>query len=281
MLKTRILTALALLGFLIPTLFRAPQWAWVLVGTVIVTAAAWEWGGLLQAGSLKRNGFAALTALLCLGLAWIDPAAAGFHADGATPYAILHGGTINRPLYGLGVFFWCGMMPLWLRHKWVLGDTVLGWSMGWVVLIPAWLALVHLRAVDVPLLLAVLAIAWVADVAAYFAGKRWGRHKLAPSISPGKTWEGAAGALVGILVFGGILSMTTVYPLPVIPTVLALCLLTAVSIMGDLFESLIKRQAGLKDSSQLLPGHGGVLDRVDSLTSTLPLSAALLLLFFP
>lgn len=281
MLKTRILTALALLAVLLPTLFRAPHWLWVVAGTVIVTAAAWEWGGLLKASATKQKGFAALTALLCLILAILDPAGVGFHAEGATQYAVLHAGSINRPLYGLGVFFWCGVIPMWLRHKWALGDTLLGWSIGWVVLIPSWLALVHLRAVDVPLLLAVLAIAWVADVAAYFSGKRWGRHKLAPTISPGKTWEGAAGALVGILVFGGILSMTTVYPLPVIPTVLALCLLTAVSIMGDLFESLIKRQAGLKDSSQLLPGHGGVLDRVDSLTSTLPLSAALLLLFFP
>jgi len=118
-----------------------------------------------------------------------------------------------------------------------------------------------------------MALVWIADIAAYFTGRAFGRRKLAPQISPGKTWEGAYGATVGVLVYGlamyGLFAPSNgVSPLLLVPVLL---LLTAVSIIGDLFESLLKRQAGIKDSSQLLPGHGGILDRIDSLTSTLPL----------
>jgi phosphatidate cytidylyltransferase len=129
-------------------------------------------------------------------------------------------------------------------------------------------------------MLAAMALVWVADVSAYFAGRTFGRHKLAPTISPGKTWEGVAGAVVGVLIYGGIVFTFTPLagslPLATPLLVLLLMLLTAVSVMGDLFESLLKRQAGIKDSSNLLPGHGGVLDRIDALTSTLPLAALIL-----
>ena len=117
---------------------------------------------------------------------------------------------------------------------------------------------------------------WVADIAAYFSGRRFGRHKLAPAISPGKTWEGAVGAGVGVLAFGYAVALHGGLALPLqagwpglAPLLVAY---TALSIIGDLFESLLKRQAGLKDSGTLLPGHGGILDRIDSLTSTLPLA---------
>jgi len=123
--------------------------------------------------------------------------------------------------------------------------------------------------------LAIMAVVWLADIGAYFSGRRFGKHKLAPAISPGKTWEGAIGGGVLVLAYGLLLSSR-------LPAALAgnlllllpvLLLLTAISIVGDLFESLLKRQAGLKDSSNVLPGHGGVLDRIDSLTSTMPLVA--------
>ena len=120
-----------------------------------------------------------------------------------------------------------------------------------------------------------MAVVWVADIAAYFTGRAFGRRKLAPSISPGKTWEGAAGAAVAVLAFGfGVLAMRGA-ELQGGVAVIAVVLLawTAVSIVGDLFESLLKRQAGLKDSGNILPGHGGILDRIDSLTSTLPMVA--------
>ena len=140
--------------------------------------------------------------------------------------------------------------------------------------------LVALHAVDTWLMLAAMALVWVADIAAYFSGRAFGRHKLAPAISPGKTWEGVAGAVVGVLAYGGIVfsfsPLAGRLPLSIPVIVLMLVLLTAVSVMGDLFESLLKRQAGIKDSSQLLPGHGGVLDRIDALTSTLPLAALIL-----
>jgi phosphatidate cytidylyltransferase len=140
--------------------------------------------------------------------------------------------------------------------------------------------MVALHAVDTWLMLAAMALVWVADITAYFAGRAYGRHKLAPTISPGKTWEGVAGAVVGVLVYGGIVFSFTPLagrlPLSIPVIVLMLVLLTAVSVMGDLFESLLKRQAGIKDSSNLLPGHGGVLDRIDALTSTLPLAALIL-----
>lgn len=145
-----------------------------------------------------------------------------------------------------------------------------------MVLLPAWLAIVQFRALGVLTLLAVLSIAWVADIAAYFSGRAFGKHKLAPSVSPGKTWEGVAGAVVGVLILG-----FAVGPLAGVNTVFwaaILVLLTAVSVLGDLFESLLKRLAGIKDSSQLLPGHGGILDRIDSLTAILPVSACFLLL---
>jgi phosphatidate cytidylyltransferase len=128
-------------------------------------------------------------------------------------------------------------------------------------------------------LLLVFGIAWVADIAAYFAGRRFGRHKLAPTISPGKTWEGVAGAVLGVTLYAGLLHGLGAPLFGHLPPVVLLpivWLLTAVSILGDLLESLFKRQAGLKDSSQLLPGHGGVLDRIDSLLALVPVASALL-----
>jgi phosphatidate cytidylyltransferase len=281
MLKQRLMTAIGLLLILIPALFRAPQWLWISIAILIVCVAAWEWGRLLNATLVAQKVFALVLAASCVAVTIIDPESVGMMGAKGDSYAMLHGGFLNTPVYAIATIFWCIAVPIWLRQKWKIQASVVGWGVGLVVLLPAWMALVHLRAVDVPLILAVLSVAWVADIAAYFAGRRFGRHKLAPTISPGKTWEGAAGALLGILVFGGILTSTMVYSLPGFQLFVALCLITAISIIGDLFESLLKRQAGLKDSSNILPGHGGVLDRIDSLTSTLPLSAVLLLWFFP
>jgi phosphatidate cytidylyltransferase len=150
---------------------------------------------------------------------------------------------------------------------------------GWVVLLPTALAMLDLRA-EAPQpwwLLGVMAMVWVADIAAYFSGRKFGKNKLAPSISPGKTWEGVAGAMLGVLVYVilvmNISGMTQRYSLVVFAMAGV-----ALSVMGDLFESAIKRQAGVKDSGTLLPGHGGLLDRIDALTSTLPIAALLLLL---
>jgi phosphatidate cytidylyltransferase len=148
---------------------------------------------------------------------------------------------------------------------------------GMAVLVPAGLAIVALAPAQV---LAVLCLTWVADTAAYFTGRRFGRHKLAPSISPGKTWEGAAGALLGVLAYA-IICVALLPSLNAIkgglwsPYLGAAFLLCVASIVGDLFESAAKRQASVKDSGTLLPGHGGILDRIDSATSTLPIAALL------
>jgi phosphatidate cytidylyltransferase len=150
---------------------------------------------------------------------------------------------------------------------------------GIIVLVPSTLVFIALKIFSGPWsLLMVCALVWVADIAAYFSGRTFGGKKLAPSISPGKTWAGAIGAVVGVLVYGNTILFVMVYGKNAeieIQNMLFLQLiligLAAVSIVGDLFESLLKRQADVKDSSNLLPGHGGILDRVDSLTSTLAL----------
>jgi phosphatidate cytidylyltransferase len=188
----------------------------------------------------------------------------------------------NLALYGMAFFFWTLLVPLWLHNQWRARQWPIMALIGWVVLIPTWLALVELRTFGPELLLGLLAVVWVADTAAYFAGRKFGRRKLAPSISPGKTWEGVAGAFLGVTLYGLAWNMwdgsAVLFSSGLWWGVLLLWLLTLFSILGDLFESWMKRVAGLKDSGRLLPGHGGVLDRIDALTAALPLAAFGLLL---
>lgn len=272
MLKTRVITALVLVGVLLPSLFWLPQSAWALLTAAVIGVAAWEWGALLgwQQGARRLLGVA--TALICVGLAQVDPAALGIGTFApAAPWVVA--------LYTLSVVFWIFLIPLWLNRQWRL-SSLAGLLVGAVVLLPTWLALVQLRAVHPGALLAVMALVWMADIAAYFAGRKFGRNKLAPSISPGKTQEGALGAFVGVMIYGLVIGhFLLAGKVPLTAWMLALVLATAVSIIGDLFESLLKRKAGIKDSSNILPGHGGVLDRIDSLTSTLPLAVLAWLAF--
>jgi phosphatidate cytidylyltransferase len=184
---------------------------------------------------------------------------------------------MERAVYGASCVFWVVLVPAWLARGWrVRGPLALA-AAGWIALVPTWLALARLQA-DPAQLLQLLGIVWLADTAAYAAGRAWGRHKLAPRVSPGKTWEGVAGAAVAVAVYYGVLSAME----PARPWasgwagMLIFAGVTAMSIVGDLFESLMKRQAGVKDSGALLPGHGGVLDRIDGLLAALPLAALLL-----
>jgi phosphatidate cytidylyltransferase len=206
--------------------------------------------------------------MLCAAAVLLDPAA----IDGAlSPWVMVS--------YGIAALFWCAAIPLWLRAKWKLPPGLPGLLVGLVVLFPTWLALVQLRVTGPGVLLAIMATVWMADIAAYFSGKTFGKHKLAPTISPGKTWEGAIGAGIGVVLYGFALRLGFSFEPVGLPLwVLGLLAVTAISIMGDLYESMLKRQAGIKDSSNVLPGHGGVLDRIDSLTSTLPVVALLWLL---
>ena len=261
MLKTRVITALFLAAGLLAVLFLLPAGAAVAAFAAIVALAAWEWAGLLRISAHRRWLYAALTMVPCAVLYLLD-----------LPERLL------ASLCWLSLIFWLLLVPFWLWRRWLLGSDSVGLLVGWVLLLPSWAALVMLHRRNALLLLAAMSLVWVADIAAYFAGRTWGRHKLAPAISPGKTWEGAAGALLAVLAYGlglavatGRLSPAEFSQLALVSAALALA--TGVSILGDLFESMAKRQAGIKDSSQLLPGHGGVLDRIDSLTSTLPLLA--------
>lgn len=276
MLKTRVITALALMALLLPSIFWLPQAYWALLIAAFIGVAGWEWGALLGWQKTGRLLLGVSTAAICAALSFSYPAAIGSNIGAAEflpaqPWVFL--------FYGLSTAFWLLLIPFWLQGKWALRG-VSGLLVGAVVLLPTWLAMVQLRAIGPGVLLAVFAVVWMADIAAYFAGRRFGKRKLAPSISPGKTWEGAYGATFGVLIYGLLIGHFFLGDRVALPLwVVVLLLVTAVSIIGDLFESLLKRKAGIKDSSNVLPGHGGVLDRIDSLTSTLPVVAAIWLLF--
>jgi phosphatidate cytidylyltransferase len=267
MLRTRVVTALLLLAGFLAALFLLPFSGWLVMAGLVAALGGWEWGGLMR---LKRAG-RAVYAAASMGLS-VLPGWLAFDVDtGQVRMAPL-----LMVLFGLAGLFWLFIVPFWLKAKWKAETFLPKLLAGWIVLVPACLALVQLRAVHPLLLLACMAAVWVADIAAYFSGRNFGRHKLAPEISPGKTWEGAIGAFAGVMIFGMAAAwMAGVFsgkPSGFLVLAVLLPVLTAVSILGDLFESLLKRQAGVKDSGSILPGHGGVLDRIDSLTSTLPLA---------
>ncbi len=270
MLKTRVVTAVVLLVAFLAGVFFLPALGWLLFATLVAAVAAWEWGALMALAGGLRVALGAGLALICLGLAALAPEALGLEPGFADA-----GWRLGRWFYIPAAAFWLFVAPCWLRRRWSLPKSWSGVAVGLLLILPTWLALVQLRQAGAPALIAIMAIVWIADIAAYFSGRALGRHKLAPAISPGKTWEGAAGGALAVIVYGFALAAS-------LPAVLAgnlplllvvLIVLTAISVIGDLFESLLKRQAGLKDSSSVLPGHGGVLDRIDSLTSTLPLVA--------
>ncbi len=266
MLRTRILTALALLALLLPTVFAAPRWLFAVVFGAFCAAGMWEWARLAGVRGAAAVGCAVVWALL-----------AALLSAGAAPDAVF-GAALVAWLLLLAASLPRAALPAPLARPAVLV------ALGALVLLAGWLALLRARAAGPMLLLSVLALAWVADVAAYFGGRAIGGAKLAPRISPGKTRAGAYSAAAAVLLYGAVCARWLPDTLParlardwgVIGMVVALLALGALSICGDLFESLLKRHAGVKDSSALLPGHGGVLDRVDALLPLMP--AAMLLL---
>ena len=272
MLRTRIITATFLLAVFLLALFTLPPVGWVIFATLVSAIAAWEWGGLMRFNALTRLFIAAALVLICSVIGFWQPNALGIlpgFADSAW--------NLGRWFYLPAATFWLILAPLWMKFRWQLPKSVVGLLVGVLLIFPTWLALIQLRQAGSLVLLAILAMIWLADVAAYFSGRTFGKHKLAPNISPGKTWEGVFGGGGAVLLFGTFLLPLLPNFLPGTVTVsyallpLLLIFLTAISVIGDLFESLLKRQAGLKDSSNVLPGHGGVLDRIDSQLSTLPL----------
>jgi phosphatidate cytidylyltransferase len=260
MLKTRLITSLILfLSIGAAFVYLTPLY-WGLLVLVITSIGAWEWAGMSNFNKTFSVFYSGL--ILILGLLLF------FYAPQVMQAVILWGVLA-------ATIFWLIIVPFLLAFTPRIRNHFLMAFLGLITIIPFGLALIALREIN-PLLLVVFVISvWIADSAAYFTGKRFGKRKLAPSISPGKTWEGVLGALIAITIYAVLLSYLTHQSYWF---VLLFWGVLVLSVMGDLFESLIKRQAGVKDSSSLLPGHGGVLDRIDGLTSSLPLVMFLLTL---
>lgn len=258
MLKTRIITAAGLLTGLLSIVFFASTQVWALLTLGIVLLGVSEWSNLIRLSKLQMYCHVAVA--FCVGLFIIFVTKTSF-----APYQ----NQVILTLLGIASFFWIVIAPVWLITRRTFGYRFMMGTLGLLLILATWVGLVGLHAISPWLLLGVMATVSIADSAAYFAGKRFGRHKLAPEISPGKTWEGVAGAVIAVTVYGAVLCYYRQYSPWLI---VCLWLLVVLSIMGDLLESLLKRQAGLKDSGQLLPGHGGVLDRIDGFIPTLPIT---------
>lgn len=278
MLKQRVITAVILLAILLPALFASNTLPFNLFVLALLTAGAWEWGRLNHLSSRGAVATAAVTLLLGLAtwqLGWVQQSHAVLWLLAGSAWIL---GSVA--LIKTGVSGWA-RIPLVVRW---LGGVLALWTAG--------LAMVQARQIGVNFLLSVLLLVWVADIFAYFFGRAFGlrftKVKLAPAISPGKSWEGAWGGALGVLVlaFGWVwadaslqASVLSIYSRLFQQgwwlLLVAALLMAAMSVVGDLVESLIKRSAGVKDSSQLLPGHGGVLDRIDALLPTLPLAMML------
>ena len=236
-----------MIAALLVALFFLPKPWFAAVGALIAATAGFEWARLCR---------------LAGAAAWVYAAAMAF------AFVVLYNTEPRQPAFLLATVFWIVVAPLWLWR----GVQTRGLAVtGFMVILPAALAFVVLEPLEVLLL---LGLVWIADSAAYFVGRAWGRRKLAPEISPGKSWEGAIGGTAGALVYA-IICGTFIEGLFWVPYLLAAALLAVLSIVGDLFESAVKRQAAVKDSGTLLPGHGGVLDRIDSATAALPAAALL------
>lgn len=270
MLKQRVITAIILVVFFLLALFKLPALGWSILVAAMVWQGANEWARLSCMAAGMAIVYSIATLLVLLAMLWLD--AAHIPEAGISPHLFW---------YCASAVLWLLVVPLWMKGSWRVQNPWLMGLVGWAVLLPTGLAMIDLRGVGPWLLLGVMATVWMADIAAYFSGRKFGKHKLAPTISPGKTWEGVSGALLAVSIY--VLAVGWSYDLfkstlLLIGVLILSCCWVALSVIGDLFESAIKRQAGVKDSGTLLPGHGGLLDRIDALTSTLPFAAIALLL---
>jgi phosphatidate cytidylyltransferase len=268
MLKTRILTAALLVPLTLAAMFLLEPSGWAALTLVVIAFAAAEWANL--AGYPQRVGVPFAAGTVVIGIALLLTAGSGPTLQGV-PLGLCVAATL----------FWIFVATAWLKAGWRVESKLALGLLGWLVLIATWVAVAQLQARSPWLLLALMAVVWIADTAAYFAGRAFGRRKLAPAVSPGKTWEGVWGALVATGIYALILlrfapeagSTAAISVVAIAAWVAAILGLTGLSIVGDLFESLLKRQRGVKDSGRLLPGHGGVLDRIDALIAAMPAAA--------
>lgn len=284
MLKQRVLTAIVLVVLLTTVTTQLDGFWFAAFLALVLLAAGYEWTGFIGLASTgARLGYLVSLLIFLLGL---------FLVLGIRPDAAALDTTRVNVVLLLGCLFW--MLALDMLRSYPQGSSQ--WNdpsrialMGLLVLLPTWVGLVQLKFLDPSgrLILVVIALISVADISAFFSGRRWGNRKLAPALSPKKTWAGFWGAMVGsvslCLVFVWI-THRYFYPLTllqVVVLVLASIPLIIISIAGDLFESMLKRNRNLKDSGRLLPGHGGILDRIDSLSAAVPLFVLVLALLFP
>lgn len=263
MLKSRVLTALVLLPLVLWMVFADVSWLFGTGVGLVVLIAAWEWSGLIELKHRwSRWNFLALIAV----------SISFFYAG--TP------GVWLTPILGVGIAWWLVALFLLARAAGGKRLRLVGWRgvlVGWLVLVPAWCALywLHLLPGGAWFVMLLFLLVWSADIGAYFTGRRFGRRKLAPAISPGKTLEGVAGgATLALLLLLCVPLVSGWPPLPLTGLFSLAVTVILVSVAGDLFESLLKRGQGVKDSGSLLPGHGGMLDRVDSLTAAAPVFCA-------
>ena len=266
MLRLRILSACALGALLLSILLLLPPIGWTLFVIIVIAVAAWEWAGFAKHAMPGRLVYLMVVVSLTIAmLAWT-----GVFQETAIRER-------SSAIFWIAALFWILGVPYWIVRMPMHPPGWLVLAIGLVVLLSTALAIIDLRAVGVGVLLAIMAIVWVSDVAAYFVGRAIGKHKLAPRVSPGKTIEGAIGALIGVAVY----TIAATLAFDLIPATIAAVLVAAIGlacfgIFGDLFESALKRQAGIKDSGDILPGHGGILDRIDALLPVLPMAALLL-----
>jgi phosphatidate cytidylyltransferase len=278
MLKQRVITAVVLLALLLPALLATSAWPFALLTLLLIGAAGWEWGRLNGGGPRTAVALGVALALACGAALW-----SGW--VGAAPVLVWWIATL---LWVLGGTWALAQGPA----GWPRLPAALRWALGAGLLWTAWLALANAQRIGVNFILSVFCLVWVADIAAYFGGRRFGRRKLAPAISPGKSWEGVWSGMAGVLVLafawlaidrsiaGDAPSLYSRLDarLGLAGLLLVVIFLAAMSVVGDLFESLVKRSVGAKDSSALLPGHGGVLDRVDALLPVFPIAMAMVAL---
>lgn len=260
MLKQRLLTAALLIPLVVAAIFFLPNAVFAIVLGLVAVIGLWEWAGLMGIEPFWDRW---IYVLLVLPLMWI----AGFVPDGFL--YVIYAGAVWW-LIGLAIVVWFNYRPMPDPVNWVVGGIS-----GALVVVPAWMALVILQGYEgfgANYVLFLMVLVWLADTGAYFAGRYWGTNKLAENVSPGKTWEGVWGALAMAL----LMSLTGGHLLGIgpqkLPMFVSLCVITvAFSVVGDLFESMFKRRIGVKDSGNLLPGHGGIMDRIDSLTAAAPI----------
>lgn len=275
MLKERVITALILAAMVLSALFLLPVWGWGLFALGMLLLAGHEWARLGGwSASLEITFLALLAAVAAYQLFGPQPPGSAGFADVTRVFALL------------ATLFWIFVAPLWLKQAWRTPAPLAFMLLGAGLLLATWSALVVLQMRSPWLVVAAIALVAAADIAAYFTGRALGRHKLAPGISPGKTWEGVAGAVAGVTLYALLLLPLAERLQPPVPRgagailvwLLFALLLTVLAITGDLFESWLKRVRGVKDSGRILPGHGGVLDRIDALLPTMP-AAALFMLY--